>query len=165
MARFKFDGSGLEEYIKALDVISGKAQGMIKRAVYDGAKVVGEAFVAQIGALPENKFEGYIAGDYPIIGITHAQKVGLLEGFGFAKMENNSGYINTKVGFEGYNSVVTKKYPNGQPNALIANAVNSGTSRRAKTNFVGKAIKQSNEAAKSAMAARFDADMEKLIER
>lgn len=163
MAKFKFDGSGLEEYIKALDVISGKAQGMIKRAVYDGAKVVGDAFVSQIAMLPEH--EGYVAGDFPIKGITHAQKDGLLEGFGFAKMENNSGYINTKCGFEGYNSVHTAKYPNGQPNAMIANAVNSGTSRRPKTNFVGKAIKQSNEAAKSAMAARFDADMEKLIER
>lgn len=164
MAKFKFDGSGLlEDYIKALDVISGKAEGMMKRAIYDGAKVVGDAFVSQIAMLPEH--EGYVAGDFPIKGITHAQKDGLLEGFGFAKMENKGGYINTKCGFEGYNSVHTAKYPKGQPNAMIANAVNSGTSRRPKTNFVGKAVRQSNEACKGVMAARFDSDMKELFER
>lgn len=158
----KFKAEGFDEYIKQLDKIGKKAEGQIKRAVYDGAKVYGDACVSAINALPtvESKF---IAGDYPIVGITAEQKQGLLTGFGFAKMENKAGYWHTKAGFDGYNSVKTQKFPNGQPNALIANVINSGTSRRPKTNFIGNAIRASQSQVISAMSARFDADMQNLI--
>lgn len=159
----KFKAEGFDEYIKQLDKIGKKAEGQIKRAVYDGAKVYGEACISAINALPTHEDGHYMTGGVSITGVTAKQKQGLIEGFGFAKMENKGGFWHTKAGFDGYNSVKTKRFPNGQPNALIANAVNSGTSRRPKTNFVGNAIRASQSGVIFAMSARFDADMENLI--
>jgi len=161
MAKLTFQSNGIDTYIKFLDTIGKGSTGMIKRAVYDGAAVIGQSIANGINSLPTAK-DQFIPSDLPITGITEAQKRGLLEGGGFAKMQNDNGYINTKWGFDGYNSVKTKKYPNGQPNALIANAVNSGTSRRPKTNFINKAVKSSKAAAEAAMSARFDEDMSEL---
>lgn len=160
MAKYEFEG--MDEYIKQLERIGKSATGMIKRAVFDGAAKVGDAFVAEINAIPTIG-EHYFSGDVPIYGITAKQKAGLLEGFGFAKMKDEGGVINTKAGFDGYNSVKTAKFPNGQPNALIANAINHGTSRRPRTNFVNKAVNASKSNAEAAMAARFDEDMKELI--
>lgn len=161
MAKFKFEFDGLEDYLKQLDDMDKSATGMIKRAVYDGAAVIADAIKGQISALPTNDGD-FVPADLPIVGITERQKAGLIEGFGIAKMTNEGGFIGTKVGFDGYNSERTQRYPNGQPNAMIANAINSGTSRRPKTSFVTKAVKSAQGRAVSAMEARFDEDMKNL---
>ena len=57
----------------------------------------------------------------------------------------------------------TKKYPNGQPNALIARAVNSGTSFRKKTRFLDKAVNASKKAAEAAMDAACSREIEKIM--
>lgn len=160
MANWKFEG--LTEYIKQLEDIGQSTTGMVKRAVYDGAAVVGAEIASAIQTLPENDGK-FVPNGNPIVGVTREQKAGLLEGFGFAKMQDEGGYINTKAGFDGYNGERTKRYPNGQPNALIANAVNSGTSRRPKTSFINKAVNAAKGKAEAAMAARFDEDMKNLI--
>lgn len=162
MPKFKYVGNGIEAYLKALDVIGQKTTGTIKKAVYEGAKEVGVGFMSAIQSIPTMN-DHYITGDAPLFGITQEQKDGLLSSFGFAKMENSGGYINTKAGFDGYNSVKTKKYPNGQPNAMIANAVNSGTSRRRKYPFVSKAIKMSQDKAISAMEKQLEKDLAYLM--
>ena len=57
-----------------------------------------------------------------------SQKNGLREGLGIAPFKFLSSSVNTKVGFSGYNSVRTKRWPNGQPNQVIAAVVNHGNS-------------------------------------
>lgn len=159
----KFSSDGIDEYISQMEKMHKSSEGMIKRAVYDGASVYGDAMISAINSIPVSAFK-FVYGDFPIVGITPEQKAGLLEGFGFAKMENKSGFIHTKAGFDGYNSVHSKRYPNGQPNALIANAVNSGTSRRPKYGFVDKAIRSSRDGIMSAMSKRFDDDTNEMIQ-
>lgn len=161
MAKWQFDG--LNEYVRKISGLGKDSEGYIKRAVYVGAGVVAKAVGSAIDALPEAR-EGYVPGDAPIRGITAAQKAGLKEGLGIAKMRNDAGYINTKIGFDGYNSVRTKKYPNGQPNALIARAVESGTSRRPKTQFITKAVRSVRDQAERYMADQFDKDLQKTME-
>lgn len=155
MATLHFQG--IDEYAEKLSKMNNKAVGMIKRAVYDGAAAVLHEAIAQISALPviTNR---YRATDLPLSGVTATQKAGLLAGIGLAKMTNANGFINTKLGFSGYNGVRNGKYPNGQPNALIARAVNSGTSVRVKIPFVTRTVKAAEGPAITAMAARFDAD-------
>lgn len=155
MATLTFEG--INEYAEKLKKMSDKAEGMIKRAVYDGAGVVLRAAIAEISALPviENR---YNVTKLPMRGVTETQKRGLLAGIGLAKMRNDNGFINTKLGFDGYNGVRSQKYPNGQPNALIANAVNSGSSVRVKIPFINRTVKAAKEGAEAAMAERFDAD-------
>lgn len=160
MATFVFEG--INEYATKLGKISDKAEGMIKRAVYDGAGVVLQAAIAEISALPviENR---YNVTKLPMRGVTETQKRGLLEGIGLAKMVNENGFINTKLGFDGYNGVRSQKYPNGQPNALIANTVNSGSSVRVKIPFINRTVKAAKAAAEAAMAARFDEDTTNMM--
>ena len=160
MATFVFEG--INEYARQIASLTEKSEGMIKRAVYDGAAVVLDAVVAEIEALPviENR---YRSTDIPMSGVTETQKKGLLEGVGLAKMQNQDGFINTKLGFDGYNGAKSKKYPNGQPNALIARAVNSGSSVRVKNPFINRAVKAAKARAEAAMAARFDEDTRNMI--
>ena len=159
MATFVFEG--INEYATQLKKLDDKAEGMIKRAVYDGAAKVIEAFVAEISALPVSK-NRYRKTELPLIGVTETQKRGLLEGLGLATMQNDNGFINTKIGFDGYNGVRSRKYPNGQPNALIANAVNSGSSVRKKIPFITRATKAAIGPCKLAMMMRFNEDTKNM---
>lgn len=159
----KFSSEGIDDYISQMEKMHKSSEGMIKRAVYDGASVYGDAMIGAINSIPVSEFK-YVHGGEMIRGITPEQKAGLLEGFGFAKMENKSGFINTKAGFDGYNSVKTKRYPNGQPNAMIANSINSGTSLNPKYGFVDKAIRSSRDGIMSAMSKRFDEDTKEMIQ-
>lgn len=157
MARISFPGVDL--YAEQLSSYVEKSEGMIKRAVYDGAAVVMAAMQAEIAALPEVESRYYRDGrNLPLRGVTATQKRGLLDGIGLAKMRNDGGYVNTKIGFDGYNGVRSKKYPNGQPNALIARAVNSGSSVRVKIPFVNRAVKAAKAQAEAAMRHRLDED-------
>lgn len=161
MAKLEFQG--LDEYLKQLRSMEAKSTGMIKRAVFEGAAEVAKAVKAEIQALPEVAHDGYqFPWQLPIRGVTKEQKQGLLDGMGFAKMENENGFINTKLGFDGYNRVKTQKYPSGQPNALLARSINSGSSTRQKIPFMNRAVKAAKARAESAMAARLEADIESI---
>ncbi len=162
MAKISFPGVDL--YAEQLSQFTEKSEGMIKCAVYDGARPVMTAMQAEIAALPEIESRYYKNGrNLPLRGVTKTQKKGLLDGIGFAKMRNDNGYVNTKIGFDGYNGVRSKKYPNGQPNALIARAVNSGSSVRVKIPFVNRAVKAAKEQAEAAMKKRFDEDTKEIM--
>lgn len=159
----KWECPEVQQYITQIEAIRKDSTGYIKRAVYEGGGVVADAIADAIRGLPTNDGK-FVPGDAPISGVSQAQKDGLLEGLGLSKMQNESGYIYTKVGFDGYNEVKTKSFPNGQPNALIARAVESGTSRRPKTRFISKAVKAAKERAEKAMADRLDEDLKKATE-
>lgn len=147
---FHFKFEGMDEYIRHIEDLGLKSTGMAKRALYDGVGVVGESIRQAIVDLPY----------HPTKGISHAQKEGLLEGLGYSFMKRKRGNWYVKIGWDGYNNVHTKKYPNGQPNAMIAAAVNSGTSRRQRTNFINKAVNRAKQASYAAMKACFDKDIE-----
>lgn len=157
MATFEF--GGIDAYIKQLNKLQAATKdGVIGKTVYAGADVVANSVRSAIQSLPEGK-----EGDAGLGAVTAAQKRGLLEGFGISKMRDDNGFVNVKLGFDGYNSVKTKKYPNGQPNALIARAVNSGTSFRKKTRFVDKAVNASKKTAEAAMDAACSLEIEKIM--
>ena len=67
------------------------------------------------------------------------------------------------VSFDGYNSVRTEKYPQGQPNVVIARAVNSGTTFRKRTRFVDKAVLAQKKAAEAAMDAACNHAIEEIM--
>lgn len=146
-------GKGLDSYIAYLQSINAVTDEMIGEAVYEMAKIVADKVRANIEALPAVPNEANIATyKQGVSRLSEPEKQGLLDGFGVSPMQTDDGYVNVKLGFDGYNSVKTKKYPNGQPNALIARVTNSGSSYRQKTRFVDKAVsstqKQAEEAAR-----------------
>lgn len=138
MASFKF--SGLDEYVGQLEKLSGNAREYIGEAVKAGAGEAADAVRAQIQGLPVGS--GWAKEGELVTTITSVQKAGLLEGFGISPLKQDGAYLNAKLGFEGYNGQKTTKYPNGQPNSVIARSVCSGTSFRAKNDFIGRAVKK-----------------------
>lgn len=157
VARMRF--SKTAEYVVKLSKLAEAdvTEQLIRASIKAGAGVLADAVSAAIDALPE-------AHGYPVVGVTRAQKEGLADGWGIPPIKKEDGCYNTKLGFDKYNSVKTPKYPNGQPNQLIARAVNSGTSFRAKNPFVDIAVRGKRNAAEKAMIASADDEFKKIWE-
>ena len=140
MAKFRMNG--VDEYVSALVALGRVSNGMIKRAVYDGAGVVADEVRAGINSLPEKE------------GIT---KRGLREGLGLSQMRDDSGYINTSLGFAGVNA-------RGVPNVLMARIMESGTSKVKKHPFIRPALARAKDRAIAAMTASIDKDIKNTME-
>lgn len=167
MAKITFTGG--DDFGEKLAQLShADARGMIKRAVKRGAAPVADAIKEAIRALvvTEEGYERHGSERHMLTSITKRQKEGLLESMGIASIrEDKNGFINVKVGFDGYNTVKTKKFPQGQPNALIARAINSGTSFRKKTRFIDKAVKKTEAQSIKAMNESINADIREIFEK
>lgn len=158
MAKIEF--IGIDEYFKRLDELGKYSIGLCKRALYDGAAVIADAVRAEVNALPTSDRDGKKGEDQPIL---EYEKNGLQEGLGVTKMKSDNGFIYTRIDFDGYNRLKSKKYPNGHPNSMIARAINSGTSKRPKNPFMNRAIKKGRAKAEAAMKARMDADINEIM--
>ena len=160
MATFQF--GGIDNYITQLNKLQAATKDdVIGKTVYAGAAVVADAVKDAIRALPVGS--GHAAQGELVGTVTLPQKEGLLDGFGISRMKDDDGFVNVKLGFAGYNATRTDKYPQGQPNALIARAVNSGTTFRKKTRFVDKAVSASQKSAEAAMDAACNREIEKIM--
>lgn len=150
-------GKGLDSYISYLQKIDAVTDEAIGEAVYEMAKVVADSVRSGIQALPTVSNQANIATyKKGYSRLSDEEKQGLLDGFGVSPMQDDGGYINVKLGFDGYNSVKTKKYPKGQPNALIARVTESGSSYREKTPFIRPAVKAARKPAEKAGQAKID---------
>lgn len=150
----------IDEYIYKLDQMHANTEEMIGRSIFPGAAIVTDAIRAGIEGIPEAPSH-YAKGQKT--GLTRAQKQGLLDGLGIAVMRNDGGFLNVKVGMDGYNSTVTKRWPKGQPNALIIRALESGTSFQARQPVIAPAIRSSRNAAIQKMKEQFDEETRKVM--
>lgn len=160
MAKITFPG--LKDYEFMLSRLEGATDDMIGRAVYAGAGIVADAVKQGIQSLPV--VTGYGTDTNPLPGgVTAVQKAGLLDGFGISKLQDDGGYLNVKLGFDGYNRTRTEMYPQGQPNQLVARGVESGTSWKQKYPFVRPAVNKSRKATEKRMEEILDREIEKLM--
>ena len=113
---------GFDEMAAALSKLANQdeIEGICKRGVFDAAGIVADATRSAIASLP--------TGNATLHRVRAAQKRGQLDGLGIAAMTNEGGVINPHVGMDGYNQHKAAGFPNGQPNMMIARAVESGTS-------------------------------------
>lgn len=148
-------GKGIDNYIRQLGDLEFGAEEMAKEAVYEGAKIVTDAVRASIEALPVGP---------PREGkVTALQKQGLLDGLGIAGFRKDGSFINVKVGEDGYNGERSRKYPRGQPNALIARSLESGSSFAPKRPFIAPAVSQTRRAAEKAIENKLDEEIKKTM--
>ena len=144
----KWTMEGMSEYIAYLQSVANVTDEAIGAGVYAMAEVVADKVRDNIQALPTVSNEANIATyRQGYSRLSDLEKEGLLEGFGVTPMQDDGGYKNVKLGFDGYNSVKTKKYPQGQPNVLIARVTESGSSYRQKTPFMRTAVNASRKEA------------------
>lgn len=148
--------AGSDEYALKLDKLANSSGKIVKKAIYNAAALVTDAIRSNINALEEAP--EYVGSQKkPIHGLTKRQKQGLLDGLGFSPVnQDKKGFWNSQIGYEGYNDVKTEKFPQGQPNLLIARAVESGTSFRIKTPFVRPAVQKTRTQAVKAMEKVID---------
>ena len=158
MATIKF--VGIDKYFERLDELGKSSVGLCKRALYDGAAVLANAVRDEISALPTSDRDAKKGDPQPVL---EYEKDGLLDGLGIAKMKDDHGVISTRVDFDGYNRLKSKKYPSGHPNSMIARSINSGTSKRKKNPFMSRAVAKAKAKANAAMSARMDADINELM--
>jgi HK97 gp10 family phage protein len=149
VAKF-YVGRGIDQYIEQLTNLEFTAHDAIGRAIYMGADVVADAIRANIQKLPATV-------------VTNVQRQGLLGSLGIASMRQDGGEFNVKIGFDGYNAHVTKKYPKGHPNSMIARAIESGTSFSPKHPFVDPAVRATKDKAEKAMAEELNKELQKRM--
>ena len=159
MAKITFPG--LNDYELMISMLSKGVDDIAGKAIYAGAGIVADAIKENIKALPIVR--GYGTEKDPLPGgVTAPQKAGLIDGMGISPMQNDAGYLNVKIGFDGYNATKTEKYPQGQPNQLVARGVESGTSWKQKKPFIRPAINASKSRAEAEMARILDQEIEKI---
>lgn len=160
MARFKISPK-LAEYDKKIYELGAQAQTYIEDAVKKGANPVADAIRAGINALPvDDRY--YVKPGELRTGIRTIQKIGLQESFGIAPVRNDKGFINVKVGFDGYNQLASRYY-NGQPNTMIARSVERGTSFMVAHPFIENAVKSSRKQAEDIMRQEIDNSVGKIM--
>lgn len=156
-------GKGMNEYLRRLENLYGASEETCGRAIYAGADIVSDAIKQNLEGIPID--EGRGSDGHKLQGLKKIQKIGLQKAFGIARMRNDNGYLNVKAGFDGYNLLKTKKYPQGQPNPMIARTIESGNSFTQKHPFVAPAIRETKERAERKMAEVIDTEADKIMNR
>lgn len=149
----KWNMKGLDDYVLKIEGLTKQSETVIGRAIYDGAEIVADACKEGVRNIPVD--------DTPYredmrSGIRTNERTDLVDSMGIAKMRNDNGFINVKVGFDGYN-----RY--GTPNAVIARTVESGTSFLPKFGTLARATRGIKKKCEDAMEARFNKEIEKLM--
>lgn len=152
-------GNGIDNYISKLQNLETTAPDVIGEAVYAGANIVADAIKENLENLPvdDTPFAERVTAPRTV------QKKGLIKSFGVAKIRNDNGYHNVKLGFDGYNNLKTKKYPGGQPNAMIARTFEAGNSFTKKRPFVAPAVRATKDQAEKKMAQIVDKETAKIM--
>lgn len=136
------------DYALMLGRCANEADRVAKEAIYEGAKILADEVKAGIDTIQ---------------GIHEYQMDDLKAALGVTPMKQNKNEDwNAKIGFDGYGSKPTEKYPKGVPNQLLARAIESGTSFRAKTPFVRRALNKRKAEAIKAMASVIETEFEKI---
>lgn len=189
MARVSFKGA--EDYAKALKELEFTAeQGkLLEDAVKAGAKPVADEIRQRMNGLPTEKFrrlkmprvparhksyrlspayrtafKEYVSSSSPFHSLSNSQLIDLMRGFGLTPIDRDRrGFVHTKAGFDGYGSFPSKGYPNGLPNALLARAVESGSSVRQKTPFVRPAVNATRKKAEAEMDKTIRQGLEEIF--
>lgn len=166
MARISF--KGYEAFGKKLRELEFTAEGgkLLEDAAKAGVQPVADEIRNRLSKLPTEPFrrlrkptlrsvtkgyrlspatrtawKAYASGD-TFHSLSRSQLNDIYDGLGVTPVgRDKNGFVNCKVGFEGYGSFPTKTYPQGVPNALIARAVESGSSVRQKSPFVRPAVR------------------------
>lgn len=153
-----------DEYIAKLEALERDMRyKVIGAAVYEGANVVADAVQSGISSIPTVAPNAWATPTNPNAGITAKQKAGLHNSFGIAKLQDDSGYLHVKLGFDGYNDVKTKRWPSGQPNQMIARSVERGTSLLQATPFMKSSVSKSRKACINTMKETAENEIQKIM--
>lgn len=160
----KFEYRGIKKYIDMLKGLDGDARELCKKVTYAGAKVVADEIkknLKNLDAVPDVEAINAWREKRPV-KISVTQKIDLILTMGIARITDKYGVIGTKIGWNDYNSIETNRWPIGQPNRLIANVCESGSTAMLKQPFVRPAVERTKKEALAEMAKTADAEIRKI---
>ena len=137
---------GLDEWLNKLQTLTDKSEGLCKRSVWEGGRVVGQSISAALHDIPVQ--DEYVRKDEMRTGIRSEEKDDIIHGFGLSKMRNTGGKISTQAGFKAGTKI---------------RAVESGTSFMRKHPVVRPAVNRARAAAQAAMQSRFEEDIQNIM--
>lgn len=156
--------TGIEEYSRALQQLERRTRDeVIGRAVYEGTAIVADAVKSELTNLPTDSGRG--SQEHPLDGINRAQKTALIAAMGVSRMQEMDGFVHTKIGFDGYNPIKTKRWMQGQPNAMIARSAERGTSFLKANPFMKRAVQQCKKRVIGIMGTVVDAEIKKIMDK
>lgn len=160
----KFSVKGTDELELKLSQLGKKSTDIAKDVVMAGAQPVADEIRREIGSLPQDELKQLKSGEKFNVS-AYGELKDLADSLGIAPPDvDHAGYINTKVGFDGYGSYPSKKYPKGLPNKLLARAIESGSSVRKKKPFVRTAINRSKNKSLEEMKKKCDEEIKIIME-
>ena len=158
----KIKAKGIEQYSKALAQLEMRARTEVcGAALYGGADILADAVRSALEEVPTDT--GYGTPDHPLDGPNPAQKAALLDSFGVTPMWDDMGVLDIKVGFEGYNGIRTKRWPKGQPNAMVARSIERGTSFMAAHPVIKKAVASVRKRVLVTMQKSLEMSLDKIL--
>ncbi|HIS64977.1 MAG TPA: HK97 gp10 family phage protein [Candidatus Avoscillospira avistercoris] len=137
MATIRF--SGIDAYMERLQRLEQDSEEILKRAVYDGAAIVADEVRQRLHAVLSPDATGQLESS-----------------LGISKIQNDQGYVNARIGFDGYDS-------KGVPNQLKANVLESGSTRQPKRPFMRPAVNAARRPAEAKMEQVVEQEIETLM--
>ena len=132
------------------------------KAIYGAAEIVTDEIRSELKKVPTDESWG-TDGDQTA-GPRKAQKKGLYDSLGIASMQDDGkGFLNVKIGFDGYNELKSARWPKGQPNQMVARSVERGTTYMKPNKFVKKAMAKSRTRALAFMKESVDKSIEEIM--
>lgn len=160
--------SGLDAFMRKLESLAANTDEVVKSVVYRGGSIVADAIKAALKSLPveegENGLPPMGTDKKPLTGVSRKQKGDLIDSMGVAPIQEfMKGVTSTKIGWDGYGSTPTKKYPRGLPNQVLMRSIESGSSFRRKNPIVRTAVNAVKGPALKAMESKANEEIRKIV--
>lgn len=156
----KVKTAGLTELLKQLEALEGNTDDILEDVTLEGAGIVTDVMRSEIKSLrTSDEYEGGNGKRYA----KPEDVKGLIDSLGYTPTQFKGTKIDSNVGFDGYNSNKTKKYPNGHANRMIANAINKGTSFMIAQPFINRSKRQAEERCIETMQKKLDEAVKKFV--
>lgn len=150
---------GLTETVKMLEKIEKDTDSILEEALTEGGGIVTDTMRAELNQLKtSDEFQTGNGKRY----CRPEEKKGLLDSLGYTPVRMKGTVFDINTGFDGYNSNVTKKYPKGHANQMIANAINKGTSFMIAQPFINRTRNKAKTDAVEEMQEKLDKEIERL---
>lgn len=155
---------GFDELELKLSQLGKMSTEIAKDVVMAGAQPVADEIRKGLNSLPVDELKQLKSGEKFNVS-PQGELKDLADSLGIAPPDiDHAGNVNTKVGFHGYGSYPSKKYPQGLPNKLLARSIESGSSVRQKRPFVRTAVNRAKPTALKEMAKKCDEEIKLIME-
>lgn len=149
-----------KEFQIKLATLADNAEKIAKAALYDGAGVVADAIREEIPNIPISEEWG--TPHNPKRGPSADEWLAINECLGISEMKTENGKTDVSIGFGGYSSITSNRWPKGIPAALVVRSVERGTSFMYATPFVKRAAAKARATAEKAMLEAADREIKKI---